>query len=185
MVVALVQVTYQMGYEEVIDYFRGHVTVAQRAGFPEEQLISIGHYWDRRRAIGVLPFWFLFVAFVAQLIWLGVIKGTDVILDATTLHTWFRHDPEAAWSFSKPWKGSVWGYKVHTLLCRFSQLPIMFLVTPANRQDSPFAITLLTLAVVCFGLSITIVRADAGYFTTSLMLFIYAKDELNISPLTL
>jgi len=179
MLVALVQVAWQMGYEEVIDYFRSHARAAQVAGFPAGRVISIGQYWERRRAIGAMPFWFLFIGFVGQLVYLGVIKGTDVILDATTLQAWFRGDPEAKWSFPKPWKGSVWGYKVHTLLCRWSQLPIMFLVTPANRQDSPFAIALLSLAVVCFGFSITLVRADAGYFTISIMWFI--RSVLNAS----
>ena len=144
LLVALVQVAWQMGYEEVIDYFRGHPRAAQIAGFPTGRVISIGQYWERRRVLGVLPFWLLFIGFVGQLVYLGVIKGTDVILDATTLQAWFRVDPEANWSFPKPWKGSVWGYKVHTLLCRWSQLPIMFLVTPANRQDSPFAVALLS-----------------------------------------
>ena len=177
MVVALIQVAWQMGYEEVIDYFRAHPQAAHLAGFPSGRVISIGHYWDRRRAIGVMPFWFLFIGFVGQLVYLGVIKGTDVILDSTTLQAWFRVDPEANWSFPKPWKGSVWGYKVHTLVCRRSQLPITFLVTPANRQDSPWAIALLSLAVLCFGFSITLVRADAGYFTTSILWFI--RSVLN------
>jgi hypothetical protein len=172
MLMAFIQVAWQLSYEEVVDYFRGHPQAADLAGFPAGRVISLGHYWERRRAIGVVPFWFLFIALVAQLVRLGVIKGSDVILDATTLQSWFRIDPEANWSFPKPWKGSVWGYKVHTLLCRWSQLPVMFLVTPANRQDSPFAIMLLTLAVSCFGLSITIVRADAAYFTTAIMWFI-------------
>lgn len=88
-------------------------------------------------------------------------------------------DPDANWSFPKPWKGSVWGYKVHTLLCRWSQLPIMFLVTPANRHDSPVTMALLALAVLCFGFSITLVRADAAYFTTALMWFI--RSVLNAS----
>ena len=133
MILALVQVAWQMSYEEVIDYFRAHPTAAQLAGFPVNRVISIGQYWERRRALGILPFWFLFIALVGQLICLGVIKGSDLILDATTLQVWFHRDPEAAWSFPKPWKGSVWGYKVHTVLCRWSQLPVMFLVSPTNR----------------------------------------------------
>jgi len=179
MLVALIQVAWQMSYEEVVDYFRTHPQVAQLAGFPPGRVISIGHYWERRRAIGMLPFWLLFIALVAQLVRLGVVKGSDLILDATTLQSWFRVDPDATWSFPKPWKGSVWGYKVHTVLCRWSQLPVMFLVTPANRQDSPFAIMLLTLTVCCFGFSITIVRADAGYFTLPIMVFI--RTVLNAS----
>ena len=61
--------------------------------------------------------------------------------------------------------GSGLGYKVHTLLCRWSQLPVMLRVTSANRQESLVAIPLLVLAVVCYGFSIVLVRADAGYFT--------------------
>lgn len=66
----------------------------------------------------------------------------------------------------------MWGYKVHTLLCRHAQLPLMFLVTPANRQESLCAIPLLTLAVAFYGLSLIVVRADAGYFTYPILNFI-------------
>lgn len=171
-VMAVVQVAWQLGYEEVADYFRGHPSAAQAAGLPTGRGISASQYWERRRALGVLPFWFFFVLLVGQLIRLGVIYGTDVILDGTTLHAWFHHDPEADWSFPKPWKGSIWGYKVHTVLCRWSQLPMMFLVTPANRQELVLAIPLLSLMVLCFGFTIQLVRADAGYFTTPIMAFI-------------
>lgn len=142
------------------------------AGFPKGRVISVGQYWQRRQALGILPFWLLFIALVWQLIRLGVIQGTDVIMDATTLPAWFHQAWQAAWSFPKAWKGSVWGYKVQTLLCRWSQLPLMFLVTPANRQESQFAIALLKLAGTGFGLSISLGRADAGYFTTAILLFI-------------
>jgi hypothetical protein len=172
MVMALIQVAWQFSYEDAVDYFRAHSEAACAAGFPEGRGISVGQYWKRRRALGILPFWFFFIAMVWQLTRMGVIWGTDVILDATTQQAWFHNDPEAGWSFPKPWKGSVWGYKVHTLLCRWSQLPIMFLVTSANRQESLLAIPLLTLAVAFFGFSITVVRADAGYFTTPILNFI-------------
>jgi len=171
-VMAVVQVGWQLSYEEVTDYFRGHAPAAQAVGLPAGRGISASQYWERRRALGVLPFWFCFVLMVGQLMRLGLIYGTDVILDGTTLHAWFHHDPEADWSFPKPWKGSIWGYKVHTVLCRWSQLPMMFLVTPANRQELVIAIPLLSLMVLCFGFTIQLVRADAGYFTTPIMTFI-------------
>ena len=155
-----------------MDYFRTHSALAQATDLPLGRGISVGQYWERRRALGVLPFWLFFVLMVGRLMRLGVIYGTDVILDGTTLHAWFHHDPEASWSFPKPWKGSTWGYKVHTVLCRWSQLPMMFLVTPANRQELVVAIPLLTLMVICFGFTIQLVRADAGYFTTPIMTFI-------------
>lgn len=171
-VMALVHVAWQFSYEQIVDYFRARPEAAAAAGFDPGRVISVGQYWERRRALGVLPFWFFFIAMVWQLVRLGVIHGTDLILDATTQHSWFHADPDAGWSFPKPWKGSVWGYKVHTVLCRWSQLPVMFLVSPANRQECLYAIPLLLLTVACFGFTVTVVRADAGYFSTRLLAFI-------------
>ncbi|MFQ5398350.1 MAG: hypothetical protein ACE5E7_02005 [Anaerolineae bacterium] len=161
MLLALTQVAWQMSYEEVIDYFRAHPEAVKAAGFPPGRRTGVSQYWERRRALGILPFWFFFVALVGQLIRLGIIKGRDVILDGTVLPSWFHADPDAGWSFPKPWKGSVWGYKVHPLLCRWSQLPILFLVTAANRQESIAAIPLPALSVTLFSLPIAIVRADS------------------------
>jgi hypothetical protein len=172
LVMALLQVAWQMSYEEIVDYLRARPEARVAAGFDPGRVISVGQYWERRRRLGVLPFWLFFVGMVWQLLCMGVIVGKDVILDATTQAVWFRADPEAAWSFPKPGKGSTWGYKVHTLMCRWSDLPIMFLVTSANRQESLLAIPLLVLAAVCFGLTFTIVRADAGYFTYPILNFI-------------
>jgi hypothetical protein len=172
LVMAFIQVAWQLGYEEVVDYLRSHAVVALAVGMPAGRVICASQYWERRRALGILPFWCFFVAMVWQLLRMGVIMGKDVILDATTQRVWFHDDEQAGWSFPKPGKGSVWGYKVHTLLCRFSQLPVMFLVTPANRQESLLAIPLLILALTCYGFAFTIVRADAGYFTYPILHFI-------------
>lgn len=162
-----------------VDYCRSHLDAAQAIGFCGQRVIGVSQYWARRRALGSLPFWFFFVAMVWQLLRWSVIQGTDVILDGTTQRLWFHDDAEAGWSFPKPWKGSVWGYKVHTLLCRGSQLPILFLVTPANRQESIVAIPLLALAVTLFGLPITLVWADSGFFILAMMTFI--RYTLNAS----
>lgn len=75
-------------------------------------------------------------------------------------------------------KGSIWDYMVHTLLCRWTELPILFLVTPANRYDSPVSIPLLSLAVTCFSLPVAIVQADAAYF--SFALFHYVHTVLRV-----
>lgn len=171
-VMALIQVAWQMSYEDVVDYLRSHTATAAAIGFDKGRVIGVSQYWQRRRALGIFPFWLFFIALAWQLLRCGIIHGRDVILDATTQHSWFDGDRQAAWSFPKPGKGSVWGYKVHTLLCRHSQLPMMFLVTSANRQESLCAIPLLTLAVAFYGLSFSIVRADAGYFTYPILNFI-------------
>jgi hypothetical protein len=173
LLMAFIQTAWQMKYEMVVDYFRSHPEAAKAAGFVNGRVISIGQYWERRRALGIWPFWLFFLGMVWQLIRSKIIHGVDVVLDSTTQKTWFHGDPDASWSFPKPWKGSTWGYKVHTLLCRWSALPILFLVTPANRQDSPLAIPLLALAKAIFGLPIAIVRADAAYFSFALFHYVH------------
>lgn len=173
LVLAFIQTAWQMKYEMLVDYFRSHSEAACAAGFRDGRVISIGQYWERRHALGIWPFWLFFLGMVWQLLHSKIIHGIDVVLDSTTQKAWFHGDPDASWSFPKPWKGSTWGYKVHTLLCRWSELPILFLVTPANRHDSLLAIPLLALATTVFGLPIAIVRADAAYFSFALFHYVH------------
>ena len=174
LLMAFIQAAWQMGYEMIVDFFRTHPEAACVAGFRNGRVISIGQYWERRQTLGIWPFWFFFLGMVWQLIRRKIIHGVDVVLDSTTQQAWYHGDPDASWSFPKPWKNSTWGYKVHTLLCRWSELPILFLITPANRHDSPLAIPLLSLAAACFGLPIAIVRADAAYFSFALLNYIHS-----------
>jgi len=117
LVMALIQVAWQLSYEDVVDYLRSHTATAAAIGFEQGRVIGVSQYWQRRRDLGIFPFWLFFIALAWQLIRLGVISGRDVILDGTTQRAWFHDDNEASWSFPKPGKGSTWGYKVHTLLC--------------------------------------------------------------------
>lgn len=87
---ALIQVAWLLSYEEGIDYFRAHRQAAQLAGFPAERVISVGQYWARWWALGILPFWLLFIALLGQLVRWGIIKSSDAILDATPQQPWFR-----------------------------------------------------------------------------------------------
>ena len=77
LVMALIQVAWQMGYDELVDYFRAHPQVAHLAVLPPNRVICASQFWERRRALGVFPFWLLFIALVAQLIRLGM--GSKVV----------------------------------------------------------------------------------------------------------
>ena len=65
------------------------------------------------------------------------------------------------------------GYRVRTLLCRGSGLPVLFLLAPANWHDVPFAGPLLTLAVTLYRLRPRVVRLDAGYWGLCLIVWIH------------
>jgi hypothetical protein len=108
-----------------------------------------------------------FCALVGVLIGRGVISGRDWVIDSTIIDAFSSDDSGAGWSFTKRF-----GYKVHMLICRESLLPIMVLVSPANRHDAPWAVPLMTLAQQFFALPVQVVRADAAYFTKAIVGYI-------------
>jgi hypothetical protein len=59
-----------------------------------------------------------------------LIVGKDWVIDSTIIDAFSPNDPQAGWSFSKRF-----GYKVHLL----SLLPLMVLLSPANRNDARWA----------------------------------------------
>src|SRR5437660_11573123 len=66
------------------------------------------------------------------------------------------------------------GYRVHTLLCRGSGLPLFFLLSPANVHDAPFARPLLEWAVRLYAIRPRIIRLDAAYWGLRLIAWIHA-----------
>ena len=66
------------------------------------------------------------------------------------------------------------GYRVHTLLCRGSGLPVHLLVAPANGHDAPFARPLLELAVRLYQIRRRIIRMDAASWGLQLIHWIHA-----------
>jgi hypothetical protein len=101
--------------------------------------------------------------------------ATDWIIDSTIIDAFSANDPQAGWSFSKRF-----GYKVHLLLCRDSLLPLMVLLSPANRNDAPWAIPLMGLSQQLFAFPVQVVRADAAYFTKAILAFIVTR--LHATP---
>jgi hypothetical protein len=65
------------------------------------------------------------------------------------------------------------GYRVHTLLCRGSGLPLLFLLSPTNVHDAPFARPLLAWAVTLYHVHPRVIRLDAGYWGLRLLAWIH------------
>jgi len=117
----------------------------------------------------------MFCTLVYNLIDRGMIVGRDWVIDSTLIDAFSRRDQQAGWSFTKRF-----GYKVHMLICRDSLLPLMFLVSPANANDAPWATRLMALVHHLFQLPVEMVRADAAYFTKEILSFIV--DILQAVP---
>jgi hypothetical protein len=169
MLMAVVQTVWRKSYDQIVDYVATHEPLAIALGFTQRrsdgkvQTISKGQYWERRAALGVLPFWFFFLALVAQLFRLGAITGKELLVDATLLRAWYHADPGATWQkYAR--KGSLFGYKVHTLLCRHASLPVFVLVTPAHVHESLLGWLMVLTSVIIFGFQVVVVYADAAYF---------------------
>jgi Transposase DDE domain len=93
----------------------------------------------------------LFVLSVLVAIRTRLIGARDLIIDSAPILAWRRADPDAAYGHAPAQhpRPLLRGYRVHTLICRGSGLPLFFLLSPANVHDAPFAQPLLAWAVIC------------------------------------
>jgi hypothetical protein len=171
LVLALVGRLWQLSTRELCDWLERWPALAAACGLPSGRVIHPAHLARRVQALGPYPCWLLYLALVERAIRTGLLRGRDVALDSTLVPAWSPHDPGAAWSYPSP-KGRIFGYKVHVLLDRPARLPIAFVLSPANRNDLPFAYPVLGFARFVLGLPLQIVRADGAYWGLALVRFI-------------
>lgn len=188
LLLAFVQTAWRFSYSEVVDYLASHQALAETIGCPPprpdgtRRTISQSQYWERRQALGVLPVLFFFLALVGVLVHLGLISGCELVVDSSRLRAWWHHDTGASWGGYRG-KASIWGYKVHTVLCRHSALPLLVVLTPAHVHDSLIGVVAVMLAAMLFGLTVAIVYADAAYFDarfrTWVRRFLHARTAVD------
>jgi hypothetical protein len=175
LVTIMVMSVWQLSPETMVRRMKRWPILAIVCGFAPGEVISSSQLRRRRDNLGIWVYFLTFCTLVALLIRRGLILGRDWVIDSTIIDAFSQQDAEAGWSFSKHF-----GYKVHMLICRDSLLPIMFLVSPANANDAPWAPRLMALAHTLFALPVAIVRADAAYDTKAVVSFIV--DVLKAVP---
>src|SRR2546421_12344604 len=76
----------------------------------------------------------LFVLTVWRAVRCHLIGARDLIIDSAPILAWRRTDPDAASGHAPAHhpRPLLHGYRVHTLLCRGSGLPVHFLLSPAG-----------------------------------------------------
>ena len=162
LVIALLSRLWHLSTREVCLWLRRWPALAAACGLPGGRVIHHAQLSRRVRARGPYPVWLLYLALVWRALRCGLLRGRDVVLDATLLPAWTPRDPAAAWSDPTPRQGRVFGDKVHVLLDRAARLPLFFLRSPANRNDLPFASPLLWAARFVLRLPVHVVRADGA-----------------------
>ncbi len=90
--------------------------------------------------------------------------------------SWRRRDPDATFGHAPAHhpRSLLLGYRVHTLICRGSGLPLFFLLSPANRHDALFAQPLLAWAVCLYRIRPRVIRLDAASWGLRLIAWIHA-----------
>ena len=171
-VLALLGRLWHLSTRELCDWLGRWSALAHACGLPPGRVIHPAHLSRRVQQLGAYPFWLLYLALVWQVLRCGLASGRDAALDSTLLAAWTRQDPAAAWSYPSKHHGRVFGYKVHVLLDRVARLPLCFLVSPANRNDLPFAYPLLWIARFVLHLPLRVVRADGAYWGVHLVQWI-------------
>jgi hypothetical protein len=116
-----------------------------------------------------------FVLTVLTAICHRLIGARDLIIDSVPILAWRRADPDAAFGHAPAQhpRPLLRGYRVHTLLCRGSGLPLFFLLSPANIHDAPFARPLLAWAVHLYRIRSRVIRLDAAYWGLRLITWIH------------
>ena len=171
LLLALIGRLWHLSSREVCLWLERWPALAAACGLPAGRVIHPAHLSRRVRRLGAYPFWVLDLALVYRAAATGLVRGRDVALDSTLVAAWSRWDPDAALSYLSA-KGRVHGYKVHVLLDRAARLPLFFLLSPANRNDLPFAYPLLWAGRFLLGLPLRLVRADGADWGFALVRFV-------------
>jgi hypothetical protein len=180
LLLAPLRTLWRLSYQEAHDWLCAWPALALACGLPlgadgRPRVPSKAQQSKRLRAAGAPPSELLFVLLVQAGVWMGLTRGRDLIIDSAPILAWRRTDPDAALGHAPAHQPRplLRGYRLHTLLCRGTGLPLLFRLSPANVHDAPFARPLLELAVRLLGIAPRLIRLDAGYWGLKLIAWIH------------
>jgi len=181
LLIALLRTLWRLSYQDMYDWLVAWPALALACGLPlgrngRPRIPSASQQWKRASIAGAPIAEALFVVSVLTAIRRRLIGARDLIIDSAPILAWRRADPDAAIGHAPAQhpRPLLRGYRVHTLLCRGSGLPLFFLLSPANVHDAPFARPLLEWAVRLYQIRPRIIRLDAAYWGLRLIAWIHA-----------
>ena len=182
LLLALLRTLWRLSYQETHDWLRAWPALALACGLPRgadgrPRVPSKAQQSKRLRAAGAPACEMLFVLLVRAGLWMGLTRARDLISDSAPILAWRRADPDAAFGHAPAHHARplLLGYRLHTVLCRGSGLPLLFLLSRANVHDAPFARPLLELGVRLLRIRPRVIRLDAGYWGLKLIAWIHTR----------
>jgi len=180
LLLALLRTLWRLSYQDLHDWLTAWPALAFACGLPPDAQVrpwvpSASQQCRRGVHAGAPPCEVLLVVLVRLARHRRLIGGHDLIIDSAPILAWRRADPDAALGHAPHHHARplLLGYRVHTLLCRGSGMPLLFFLAPANGHDAPFAQLLLAWAVRLCGLRPRVIRLDAGYWGLRLIAWIH------------
>jgi hypothetical protein len=146
LLLAVLRTLWRLSYQETHDWLCAWPALALGCGLPRgadgrPRVPSKAQQSKRLRAAGAPASEMLFVLLVRAGLWMGLMRARDLIIDSAPILAWCRADPDAAVGHAPAHhpRPLMRGYRLHTLLCRGTGLPLLFRLSPANVHDAPFA----------------------------------------------
>jgi Transposase DDE domain len=180
LLIALLRTLWRLSLQDRHDWLVSWPALALACGLPADaqdrpRVPSPATLSKRAARAGAPAYEVLFVEAVRQAIRTRLIGAKDLIIDSAPIKAWRRADPDARYGHAPAHHPTAFlqGFRLHTLLCRGSGLPVAFRVAPANGHDAPCARPLLALAVHLYGLRMPVVRLDAAYWGPALIAWIH------------
>src|SRR5258707_4644975 len=181
LLLALLRTLWRLSYQELHDWLCAWPALALACRLPlgidgRPRVPSKAQQSKRLRAAGAPPSELLFVLLVRAGLWWGLTRARDLILDSAPILAWRRTDPDAAVGHAPAHhpRPLLLGYRLHTLLCRGTGLPLLFRLSTAKVHDAPFACPLLECARSLLALRPRVIRLDAGYWGLKLIAWIHS-----------
>jgi hypothetical protein len=182
LLLALLRTLWRLSYQDLHDWFEAWPALALACGLPlghdgRPRISSLSHQCKRGQAAGAPPPEALFILSVLPALRRRLIGARDLIIDSAPSWPGIAPTPMPLIAHAltqHPWP-LLRGYRVHTLLCRGSGLPICFLLSQALVHDAPFARPLLEWAVRFYSIRPRIIHLDAAYWGLRLIAWIHAS----------
>jgi hypothetical protein len=137
LLLALLRTLWRLSLQDMHDWLVAWPALALACGLPlgrdgQPRIPSPSQQCKRGQAAGAPLPEALFVLNVLTALRRQLIGARDLIIDSAPILAWRRADPDAAVGHAPAQhpRPLLRGYRVHTLLCRGSGLPVFYLLSP-------------------------------------------------------